>query len=75
MINVMFSLLLKCLDDILPTHTHVINTSILSGQLSANMKTAIVKPLLEKKSWKIIDLCKIYLSSQIFFLKLFSSNL
>ena len=41
------SLLLECLDDIQPTLTHIINTSILSGQFPTNMKTAIVKPLLK----------------------------
>ena len=41
------SLLLECLDDILPTLTHIINTSILSGQFPTNMKTAIVRPLLK----------------------------
>ena len=41
------SLLLECLDDILPTLTLIINTSILSGQFPTNMKTAIVKPLLK----------------------------
>ena len=40
-------LLLECLDDILPTLTCIINTSILSGQFQTNMKTAIVKPLLK----------------------------
>ena len=40
------SLLLECLDDILPTLTHIINTSILSGQFQTNMKTAIAKHLL-----------------------------
>ena len=41
------SLLLECLDDILRTLAHIINTSILSGQFPTNMKTAIVKPLLK----------------------------
>ena len=41
------SLLLKCLDDILPTLTHIINTSTLSGQFLTNIKTAIVRPLLK----------------------------
>ena len=41
------SLLLECLDDILPSLTHIVNTSILSDQLPTNMKTAIVKPLLK----------------------------
>ena len=50
------SLLLECLDDILPTLTHVINTSILSGQFPTNMKTAIVKPLLKKCSSDISKL-------------------
>ena len=39
------SLLLECLNDILPTLTHIIYTSILSGQFPTYMKTAIVKPL------------------------------
>ena len=39
------SLLLECLDDILPTLTHIINTSIFSGQFPTNMKTAIGNPL------------------------------
>ena len=41
------SLQLECLDDILPTLTHFIDTLILSGQFPTNMKTAIVKPLLK----------------------------
>ena len=45
--------LLECLDDILPTLTHIINTSILSGQFPTNMKTAIVSPLLKKCSLDI----------------------
>ena len=47
------SLLPECLDDILPTFTHIINTSILSGQFPSNMKTVIVKPLLKKCSLDI----------------------
>ena len=47
------SLLLECLDDILPTLTNIMNTSILSGQFPTNMKTAIVKPLLKKCSLDI----------------------
>ena len=47
------SLLLECLDVILPTLTHIIDTSILSGQFPTNMKTAIVKPLLRKCSLDI----------------------
>ena len=47
------SLLPECLDDILPTLTHIINTSILSGQFPTNMKTVIVKPLLKKCSLDI----------------------
>ena len=45
------SLLLECLDDILSTLTHIINTSILSGQLSTDMKTAIAKHLLKNVSY------------------------
>ena len=41
------SLLLECLDYMLPTLIHIINTSILSGQFPTNMKTTIVKPLLK----------------------------
>ena len=41
------SLLLECLNDILPTLTLIINTSILSGQFPTNMKTAVAKPLLK----------------------------
>ena len=44
------SLLLECLDDILPTLAHIINISIFSGHFPTNMKTAIVKPLLKKFS-------------------------
>ena len=40
------SLLLECLDDILPTLAHIIMTSILPGQRRTNMKTAIVNVLL-----------------------------
>ena len=47
------SLLLECFDDILPTLTRIINTSILSGQFPTNMKTVIVKPLLKKCSLDI----------------------
>ena len=36
------SLLLECLDDILPALTHITNTSILSGQFPTNNETAIV---------------------------------
>ena len=39
--------LFECLYDILPTLTHIINTLILSGKFTTNMKTAIVKPLLK----------------------------
>ena len=46
-------LMLECLHDIMPTLTHIINTSILSGQFLTNMKTAIVKPLLKKCSLDI----------------------
>ena len=45
------SLMLECLDDILSTLTHIINTSILSGQFPAYMKTAIVKPLPKSVLW------------------------
>ena len=41
------SLLLECLDDILQTLIHIINTSTLSGQFPNNLKTTIVKPLLK----------------------------
>ena len=44
------SLMLECLDDILPTLAHIINISILSYEFPTNMKTAIVKPLLRKCS-------------------------
>ena len=47
------TLLLECLDDILPTITHIINTSILAGQFATNMNTAIVKPLLKRCSLDI----------------------
>ena len=61
------SLLLECLDNILPTLTHIINTSISSGHFPTNMKTAIVKPLLKnvlyiKTNFKIIHLCQAFLS-------------
>ena len=48
-----YSLLLECLDDILPTLTNNINTSTLSGQFPTNMKTAIFKLLLIKCSLDI----------------------
>ena len=41
------SLLHECLEDILPTLTHIINTLTLSGHFPTNMKTITVKPLLE----------------------------
>ena len=48
--HIPISLLPECLDDILPTLTNIINTSILFGQFLTNMKTAIVMPLLRKCS-------------------------
>ena len=39
------SLPLECLDDILPTLAHIINTLILSGHFATNIKTAAVKRL------------------------------
>ena len=47
------SLLLQCHDDIRPTLTHIINTSMLSGQFPTNMKTVNVKPLPKKCSLNI----------------------
>ena len=41
-------LLVECLDDLLPTITHIINSSILSGSCPVSFKSAIVKPLLKK---------------------------
>ena len=62
------SLLHECLENILPTLTHTINTSTLSGKFTTNMKTAILRPLLNnviyiQTNWKIIDLSQIYHSS------------
>ena len=50
------SLLLECLDPILPSLTDVINTSLSSGEFPSFYKTAIVKPLLKKPTLDHNDL-------------------
>ena len=65
------SLLLECLDDILPTLTHIINTSILSGQFPTNKKTAIVRPLLKKCSLDINKLENYRIVSNLSFISKF----
>ena len=42
------SLLLKFLDDLLPTLMDIINSSLLSGTFPLTFRTAVVKPLLKK---------------------------
>ena len=44
------SLLLEFLDDLLPTLTNIINSSLLSGTFPSTFRTAVVKPLLKKAS-------------------------
>ena len=43
-------LLVEFLDQLLPTITHIINSSILSGSFPDSFKTAVVKPLLKKST-------------------------
>ena len=43
------SLFVECLDE-LPAVTHIINSSLVSGVVPPEFKTAIVKPLLKKPS-------------------------
>ena len=43
-------LLIQCIDEILPQLTHVINSSLLSGQVPDIFKSAIVRPLIKKVS-------------------------
>jgi exonuclease III len=43
-------LLYDNLDTLLPTVTQIINTSLVSGSVPADLKTAVVKPLLKKPS-------------------------
>ena len=50
------SLLLECLDPILPSLTDVINISLSSGEFQSFFKTAIAKPLLKKQSLDHNDL-------------------
>ena len=44
------SLFVECLDELLPTATHIINSPLVSGVVPPEFKTAIVKPLLKKPS-------------------------
>ena len=44
------SLFVECLDELLPADTHIINSSLVSGVVPPEFKTAIVKPLLKKPS-------------------------
>ena len=44
------SLFVECLDELLPAVTHIINSSLVSGIVPPEFKTAIVKPLLKKPS-------------------------
>ena len=44
------SLLIEFLDDLLPTLTNIVNSSLLSGSFPSTFKTAVVKPLLKKSS-------------------------
>ena len=50
------SLLLECIDEVVPAVTHVVNESFLSGMFPSMFKTAIVKPLLKKPSLDQDDL-------------------
>jgi len=43
-------LLIEFLDQLLPTITHIINKSILSGTFPDSLKTAVIKPLLKKSN-------------------------
>ena len=43
-------LLIEVLDELLPTLTHIVNSSLSSGTFPSAFKTAIVKPLLKKSS-------------------------
>ena len=42
------SLFVECLGELLPAVTHIINSSLVSGVVPPEFKTAIVKPLLRK---------------------------
>ena len=44
------SLFVKCLDELLLAVTHIINSSLVSGVVPPEFKTAIVKPLLKQLS-------------------------
>ena len=44
------SLFVKCLDELLLAVTHIINSSLVSGVVPPEFKTAIVKPLLKQPS-------------------------
>ena len=44
------SLFVECLDELLPTATHIINSPLVSGVVPPEFKTAIVKALLKKPS-------------------------
>ena len=50
------SLLLECLDTVLPTMTSIINDSLKSGVFPSSYKSAIVTPLLKKPSLDPNDL-------------------
>ena len=48
------SLLKECLDELAPIITEMINTSIMTGKVSAKMKEAVVTPLLKKANLALI---------------------
>ena len=45
-------LLVECLDPLLPTITHIVNDSLMSGSFPLSFKSAVVKPLLKKPSFR-----------------------
>ena len=49
-VNLTPSLLLECLDTVLPTMTSIINDSLKSGDFPSIYKSAMVTPLLKKPS-------------------------
>ena len=44
------TIVIECIDEVVPAITHVVNESFLSGTSPSIFKTAIVKPLLKKPS-------------------------
>ena len=50
------SLLNSCIDELVPSITNIINTSLSSGSVPESFKTALVKPLLKKPSLDQNDL-------------------